>query len=310
MRTVTTFGLSLALCAGLTLMAAAQTGQTQATDTTSATQSQAAAAPLEAVNLVITNKEVSAVQAALLGRGYLQARPSGVLNGQTREALRAWQTDHKLEVSGRIDRPTLESLEVSYPATGKETESARRNGMLPSLGYKTKNGALTAKNAVTGTSQSVDNHTKAGYQKTVDTTKNAGLYVKDKTVGAALYTKDKTVGAARYSKDKTVGAFTRTKNVTVSAGQTTSGGVKTAARKTQGAAQRTTDAVVGRSDLDIQTQIRAVLEGDSEARNFTTTVKNGNVTVKLPPGYQQDYSNAIASIRRVGGVKSVFVVQP
>ncbi len=299
MKTITTFGLSLALCAGLTLTASAQTGQTQTVETANAPQTQAAAATPEAATLVITNKEVSAVQAALLGRGYFHTRPSGVLDGQTRDALRAWQTDHNLEASGRIDRPTLTSLEVSYPATGKEAESARRNGMLPKIGYKTKDGAVTTKNAVVDTSKTVVNGTKAGYQKTVDTTKHA-----------ALYTKDKTVGAATYTKDKTVGALTRTKDVSVSVGQTTAGSVKTAARKTQGAAQRTSDVVVGRSDLDIHTQVRDVLDTDPEARKFVTSVKNGNVTVKLPPGYQQDYGNVIASIRRVNGVKSVFVVQP
>jgi hypothetical protein len=222
-----------------------------------------------------------------------------VLDGKTREAIRAWQTDHNLEASGRIDRATLASLEVSYPATGKEADTARRNGLLPKIGYKTKDGAVTTKNAVVDTSRTVGGGVKTGYEKTVDGTKRA-----------ATYTKDKTVGAATYTKDKTVGAFTHTKDVSVTVGQTTADGVKTAARKTQGAAQKTSDTLVGRSDLDIHTQVRDVLDADPEARKFVTSVKNGNVTVKLPPGYQQEYGDVIAGIRRVHGVKSVFVVQP
>lgn len=290
----TTFALNLALCAGLTLTVSAQTAET-----TSAQPTQAEAVAPETAPLSITNKEVSAVQAALLGRGYFHTRPNGVLDGKTREALRAWQTDHNLEASGRIDRATLASLEVNYPATGNEADTARRNGLLPKIGYKTKDGAVTTKNAVVDTSKTVVNGAKTGYEKTVDGTKRA-----------ALYTKDKTVGAANYTKDKTVGAFTRTKDVSVTVGQTTAGGVKTAARKTQGAAQKTSDTLVGRSDLDIHTQVRDVLDTDPDARKFVTSVKNGNVTVKLPPGYQQEYGDVIASIRRVNGVKSVFVVQP
>ena len=290
----TTFALNLVLCAGLTLTVSAQTAET-----TSAQQTQAEAAVPEAAALSITNKEVSAVQAALLGRGYFHTRPNGVLDGKTREAIRAWQTDHNLEASGRIDRATLASLEVSYPATGKEADTARRNGLLPKIGYKTKDGAVTTKNAVVDTSRTVGGGVKTGYEKTVDGTKRA-----------ATYTKDKTVGAATYTKDKTVGAFTHTKDVSVTVGQTTADGVKTAARKTQGAAQKTSDTLVGRSDLDIHTQVRDVLDADPEARKFVTSVKNGNVTVKLPPGYQQEYGDVIAGIRRVHGVKSVFVVQP
>lgn len=300
MRTIktfcTTFGLSLSLC---TCLSVAVYPQTQTAETVPVQQPQVETATPESAALVITNKEVSAVQAALLGRGYFHTRPNGVLDGKTREAIRAWQTDHNLEAHGRIDRATLESLEVSYPSTGKEADTARRNGLLPKIGYKTKDGAVTTKNAVVDTSRTVGGGVKTGYEKTVDGTKRA-----------ANYTKDKTVGAANYTKDKTVGAFTRTKDVSVTVGQNTAGGVKTAARKTQGAAQKTSDTLVGRSDLDIHTQVRDVLDADPEARKFVTSVKNGNVTVKLPPGYQQDYGDVIAGIRRVNGVKSVFVVQP
>src|SRR5690348_11080978 len=126
MRTISKFGspfgLSLFLCASLTLTAFVQAQTAEAAPTQ---QTQSEAATPETAPLVITNKEVIAVQAALLGRGYFQTRPNGVLDGKTREALRAWQTDHNLAASGRIDRATLESLEVSYPATGKEADSAR-----------------------------------------------------------------------------------------------------------------------------------------------------------------------------------------
>lgn len=303
MRAVTKLGLSLVLCVAGTGMALAQTETAQqTTQTTQVTQPDAAAKPeaaLESVNLVVTNKEVSAVQAALLSRGYLSARPSGTMNAETRAALRGWQGDNNLPVTGRIDRATLASLEVNYPATGKEADSARRNGMFSKAGYAVKDTAVAGKNAVTGATNKTINGVKTGY--TVS---------KNKTVGAVHYTRDKTVGAARFSKDKTVGAFTRSKTVTVGVGESTANGVKTAGRKTGGALQRTNTAVVGRSDLDIQTDVRAALNADPETRKFTTTVRSGNVTVKLPPGYQGEYGGVIASIRRVNGVQSVFVVQP
>ena len=302
MRAVTKLGLSFVLCAGWSLPVLAQTQTAEA--------AQAEAARLESVNLVITNKEVSAVQAALLGRGYYSGRPNGTLNAETRESLRAFQADNNLAVTGRIDRPTLAGLEVNYPATGKEADSARRNGMFAKAGYAVKDNMVAGKNAVTGTTHKAVNGVKTGVNYSKDKTVGAARYTRDKTVGAARYSRDKTVGAARFTKDKTTGVFTRGKNVSVGVGESTAGGVKTAGRKTGGVIQRTSTAVVGRSDLDIQTQVREVLDTDPAARKFTTSVKDGNVTVKVPPGYQADYGGVIASIRRVNGVKSGFVVQP
>jgi peptidoglycan hydrolase-like protein with peptidoglycan-binding domain len=289
MKLRTMLGLSVLLLAGLSWVTPAQTAETASPDE----------GGLEAVNLVITKKEVSAVQAALLGRGYYTARPSGVINAETRAALRSWQADNQLSVTGRIDRATLASLEVSYPATGKEADSARRNGVIPKIGYTVKDGAVAAKDAVTDSARTVVNGVKTGAE-----------YTKDKTVGAATYTKDKAVGAATYTKDKTTGAFTRGKKVTVNVGESTASRVKTAGRKTGGAMQRTTDTLAGRSDLDIHTEVRELLDTDPEARKFTTSVNSGKVTVKLPQGYQGDYGEVISSIRQVSGVKSVFVVQP
>lgn len=274
MKAVTAYVLNVALLMGLAGLAlsAAATVQAQTAEATRTEDSK-----LESVNLVITGKEVTAVQTALLGRGYYHARPNGVLDGQTRAAIRAYQTDNQLEVTGKIDRPTLSSLEINYPVTGKEADSGRRNGMLPKVGYATKDGAVATKDSVTGASRKVAGSTKAGYDKTVQ---------------------------------KTTGALNRGKEVTIGVGESTVKGAKTATRKTQGAAQRTSDAVVGRSDLDIHTQVRDILDADPQTKKFVTSVKSGNVTVKLPPGYQQEVGEVIASIRRVSGVKSVVVVQP
>jgi peptidoglycan hydrolase-like protein with peptidoglycan-binding domain len=271
MKVATAYVLHFALLVGLTLFTVS-TVQAQTSEVTRPEDSK-----LESVNLVITSKEVSAVQAALLGRGYYNARPNGVLDGATREAIRAYQTDNKLEATGKIDRATLESLEISYPATGKEANTGRRNGVLPKVGYAAKDGAVASKDAVTGASRKVVNTTKAGYDKTVE---------------------------------KTTGALNRGKDVTIGVGESTAKGAKTATRKTQGAAQRTSTAVIGRSDLDVHTDVREILNADPQTQKFVTSVKSGSVTVKLPPGYEQDYGDVIASIRRVNGVKSVVVVQP
>src|SRR5207249_476375 len=72
--------------------------------------------------LRITSKEVSAVQTELREQGYYKAKPNGILNQETRAALRRYQTEHELTASGRIDRATLEKLGIEYPVTGKEKD--------------------------------------------------------------------------------------------------------------------------------------------------------------------------------------------
>src|SRR5215813_2211557 len=54
----------------------------------------------------ITEKEVKAVQAELTRRGYYKSKVTGVLDRDTREAVRAYQSDNGLKDSGRIDMET------------------------------------------------------------------------------------------------------------------------------------------------------------------------------------------------------------
>ena len=52
------------------------------------------------------------VQSALNSQGYDAGTPDGVMGPQTRDAIRAYQNDHGLAVTGWIDRPVMNSLGV------------------------------------------------------------------------------------------------------------------------------------------------------------------------------------------------------
>ena len=61
-----------------------------------------AAAPASSEKAVtLTAKEVRAVQQALFNRGYLTKEPSGVLDAESRQALRNFQKAQNLEETGR-----------------------------------------------------------------------------------------------------------------------------------------------------------------------------------------------------------------
>jgi hypothetical protein len=164
----------------------------------------------------------------------------------------------------------LNSLELKYPATGKEVENARKKGLIPRIGYG-------AKDSVTGAR---------------DATVSAGKSVKDTTEKAVEATKDKSLeladdaGNAAVKGAKKVG--NKTSDVTVRAGR------------------RVSDVFVGRSDAELQRDIRDALEADEKTARVRSEVKDGDV--KLFPREGLDVSDAVSRIRQISGVRSVVVM--
>ncbi|MGE0130822.1 MAG: peptidoglycan-binding domain-containing protein [Blastocatellales bacterium] len=216
----------------------------------------------------ITEKEVKAVQAELTRHGYYKSKITGVLDRDTREAVRAYQADNGLKDTGRIDLPTYGKLGLTYPATGKEADSLRRNGLLPKIGYEVKDTAASAGSAVTGGARKVGSGVRTGLEKTWD-------------AGAATISKSKEV-----VQDSTVN------------------GAKSAGRS----AVRAGDRLIGRSDAEVHAEVRRALEEDPETQLWYTEVKNGTVTIKTPRQHNADIGAVISNIRKVPGVKSVFVI--
>ena len=219
----------------------------------------------EAEALVITRKEVAAVQAELQRRGYYRNTPSGVLDTQTREAIATYQKENQLEESGQIDMALINSLELKYPATGKEVESARKKGLIPRIGYATRDAATATR----------------------DTTVNAGKSVKKTSEKAVDVTVDKSLNLAKDAGDVTVKGAKKTGDATTRAGK------------------RVGEVFVGRSDADIQNDIRSILEKKEETKRVRSEVKDGAVRLFAK---DLDLSDAVTEIRKLSGIKSVVVV--
>ncbi|MBS1810296.1 MAG: peptidoglycan-binding protein [Acidobacteria bacterium] len=224
----------------------------------------------EAQKLVITRKEVAAVQAELQRRGYYRNTPNGVLDTETRTAIKEYQQENSMEESGAIDMALLNSLELKYPATGKEVESARRKGLIPRIGYGAKDSVTGARDATVNAGKSVKKTT----EKALDTTK-------DKSKELASDTGDATLKGAKKVGNKTTDVTTR-------------------------AGRRVSEVFVGRSDADLQRDIRDALESDEKTARVRSEVKEGDV--KLFPKEGLDVSDAVSRIRKISGVRSVMVV--
>ena len=146
----------------------------------------------------ITEKEVKAVQAELTLRGYYKSKITGVLDRDTRAAVRAYQTDNGLKDSGRIDIETYRKLDLPYPATGKEVDRLRGDDLSSKIGYEVKDATTGVGAAASGSAKKAGSGVRGGLEKTWDT--GAGAVSKSKEVargaGDATVRGVKSVGRA------------------------------------------------------------------------------------------------------------------
>jgi peptidoglycan hydrolase-like protein with peptidoglycan-binding domain len=128
----------------------------------------------------ITEKEVKAVQAELTLLGYYKSKVTGVLDRDTRVAVLAYQSDNGLAVTGRIDQETYRKLNLSYPATGKESDRLRSDAPASKVGYEVKDATVGAGDAASGGAKKVGTGVRGGLEKTWDT--GVGAVSKSKDV--------------------------------------------------------------------------------------------------------------------------------
>lgn len=122
--------------------------------------------------------------------------------------------------------------------------------------------------------------------------------------GAASRVKGKTV--AGYGKTKNAGgkAVSKTKAVGKGVGGTTARGVRAIRR----GAGRTGEMFRGRSDSSIQSDVRERLNRDSSTEKWYSDVKSGLVTIKTPSQHHGDIGTVVSDLRKIEGVKSVYVI--
>lgn len=139
----------------------------------------------------------------------------------------------------------------------------------------------------------------------------AGYGVKDKVAGtgrklgrAATKVKEKT--GAGYKKTKGAGrvAVGKTKGAARGVGSMTAHG----ARAVGHGMKRTKETFMGRNDSEIQSDVRSLLKGDSKTQEWVSQVKSGMVTVRTTNQHDADVGAVISDIRKIDGVRSVFVV--
>jgi osmotically-inducible protein OsmY len=275
--------------------------------------------PAEAGDLELSDPAVQALQDTLKDLGYFYGPSDGRKGPRTRTALRNFQRDQGLAVTGSIDQATLDRLEdqarlartehqpdaaaVEMPSPPPSPSRARRaGGALASVG-----GAV-----VGGTKAGIGAVGTAG-KSTVGAVGTAG-----KATGSAVGTAGQAVGTA----GKATGTATAT------AGKATAKGAVVTADATATAAKAVANATVAvystskrlivgdgkgdseRSDEAIRTSIERqyaeedrIVPGEVEVR-----VSKGNVTLVLPEGARSDVPHAVRLAKLTPGVRSVTSV--
>lgn len=218
----------------------------------------------------INRPEVAAVQTELLKRGIYQGRLTGNFDRRTREAVKAYQAQANLPITSRIDRPTYESLGLPYPAAVRA-----QPGTMDKIGTGMKDTTVGTSKALGAAAGKVKEGTQYGLEKTWD-------------AGAA---------AADLTKDAAQGV-----------GGATAKGVKGGAKGITRGAQKTANTLIGRPDEEILREINVVLAANPQTSKWISTVKEGRVTLKTQRGNRADTGPAVTEIRKIAGVKSVFVI--
>jgi peptidoglycan hydrolase-like protein with peptidoglycan-binding domain len=90
---------------------------------------QAATAP--AASTAAAKKTIQTAQERLLALGYQPGSADGVMGARAIAALRKFQSDHSLPVTGQLDRKTLDALDAAPPAPTATTHGAAKPKAAP-----------------------------------------------------------------------------------------------------------------------------------------------------------------------------------
>lgn len=134
---------------------------------------------------------------------------------------------------------------------------------------------------------------KEGALHGLEKTKETGAYVASKTKDGTRYTLEKGWDGGAYvaskSKDAAKASVSGTKNATRAGG-------------------RKAVSIIRRNDEDIAPEIAALFFNHHDWNGVRYTVKDGMVTLKISSKSNVDIGNVAAEVRKIAGVRSVFVV--
>lgn len=295
-------GLALGLAMAYAAPAYAQDGGDTAQTAAEDTDFSVSADPAAAGDVDLTMDQVQAFQEALKDLGYFYGPADGRKGPRTRTALRLFQTDQKLPVTGSFDRATVRRI-------ADQAKVARvEHRPVPPRREKTAEPAAQP-NEVASTTD-----TPAPVERRDDSGGGDGVW--DKTTGAVKTGVGAGIGAIGTAGKATGRAGEVAGTSTAKAGVVTANASVTAAKAVAKSGVFVWDqgrrAVVGdrKTDDDIR---RAILRQYADSDRIVPDeidvhVTDGNVTLQMPENARSDVPHAVRLARLTAGVKSVTSV--
>ena len=235
---------------------------------------------------------ITKVQKALKEKGFDPGPIDGLMGPRTSKALRDFQIQNDIQVTGEINRETLDRLGLKGSLMGRVGSSFRTAGDAIA-GAATTGAKATASGATTGAKATAKGATGGG--KAV---------ASGATTGAKATASGTTTGAKATASGATTGAKATAKGATAAGKAVASGATK--------GAKAATSWLPGKKGGDLANRVEARLKKDLNLTSEDVWVRteDKNVYLIFSGGTRAEWNRAVVVARKVDGVDNVFIRLP
>ena len=245
---------------------------------------------------------ITKVQKALKEKGFDPGPIDGLIGPRTSKALREFQIQKDIQVTGQINKETLDGLGLKGGLMGRVGS-----------GFKTAGGAVAgaATTAAGATARGAKVAADASVTAAGATASGAKAAAGGATTGAKATAKGATTGAKATASGAQTGGKAIAKGAKATAGGATAGGKAVASGATKGA-KAATGWLPGGKGGDLASRVESKLKKDSgvDAEQIEVRTEGKNVYLIFSGGTQAQMNRAVVVARKVDGVDNVFIRLP
>ena len=242
---------------------------------------------------------ITKVQKALKEKGFDPGPIDGLMGPRTSKALRDFQIQNDIQVTGKINKGTLDRLGLKGSLMGRVGSSCRTAG-----------GAVAG--AATTAGKATADATTRGAKAVADASVTAAeATASGATTGAKATAKGATTGAKATASGATTGGKAVAKGAKATARGAAAGGKAVASGAARGA-KAATGWLPGGKGGDLADRVEARLKKASGVNTEQVEVRTEgkNVYLIFAGGTQAEWNRAVVVARKVDGVDNVFIRLP
>ena len=246
---------------------------------------------------------ITKVQKTLKEKGFDPGPIDGLMGPRTSKALRDFQIQNDIQVTGEINRETLDRLGLKGSLMGRVGSSFKTAGDAIA-GAATTGAKATASGATTGAKATAKGATAGGKAVASGATTGAKATASGATTGAKATASGATTGAKATASGATTGAKATAKGATAAGKAVASGATK--------GAKAATSWLPGKKGGDLANRVESRLKKDLNLTSEDVRVRteDKNVYLIFSGGTRAEWNRAVVVARKVDGVDNVFIRLP